>query len=181
MTAEEAQKLVKGDVVYYRAGGYRPNAIVGAYDVELARANVVKVTQKRVQTAHASLPFDVLMTEADGLAAIEAFKARAQKREDDDRRLKVAAGRIRACGFEVERYSDFRVIAHGPDAAERLADLLEVAHRAMMLRDQLNAALPVVDAPVILLPLSLAQAELVLDALRAEVEPLRAQGIEATP
>lgn len=181
MTAEEAQALKKGDVVYCYAETWRPNAIVGRRDVEAVRTEVVKVTPKRVQTAYGSVDPGSLLTEADGLAAIEAFKARAQKREDDDRRLKVAAGRIRACGFEVERYSDFRVIAHGPDAAERLADLLEVAHRAMMLRDQLNAALPVVDAPVILLPLSLAQAELVLDALRAEVEPLRAQGIEATP
>lgn len=166
MTAEEAQKLAKGDVVYYRVGNWRPNAIVGTRDVELARSEVFKVTAKRVQTAYGSIDPGSLLSESDGLAAIEAFKARAQKREDDDRRLKVAAGRIRACGFEVDHYSDIRVPARGPDAAERLADLLEVAHRAMMLRDQLNAALPVADAPAILLPMSVAQAERVLDALK---------------
>ena len=78
----------------------------------------------------------------------------------------MAAGRIRACGFIVEQYSDFRVVAHDPDAAERLADLLELAHRAMVLREQLNAALPVMDAPAILLPLSVAQAERVLAVLK---------------
>ena len=175
MTAEEAQKLVKGDVVYCRVGTWRPNAIVCACDVDLARAEVIKVTQKRVKTAHTSLPFDVLLSEAEGLAAIEAFKARAAKREDDARRLKVACDRIRACGFEVDHYSDVRMPARGPDAAERLADLLELAQRAMVLRDQLSAALPVVDAPAILLPLSVTQAERVLGLLKGGVL------MEATP
>lgn len=166
MTAEDAQKLVKGDVVYYCVDNWRPNAIVGRRDVEAVRTEVIKVTAKRVQTPRGNLPFDALLTEADGLAAIEAFKARAQKREDDARRLKVAADRIRACGFEVEHYSDVRVPARGPDAAERMADLLELAHRAMALRAKLNDTLPLVDAPVLLLPLSVAQAERVLAALK---------------
>ena len=49
---------------------------------------------------------------------------------------------------------------------QRLADLLELAQRAMTLRATLNDALPVEDSPAILLPLSVAQAERVLAALK---------------
>lgn len=166
MTAEEAQKLKKGDVVYCYAENWRPNAIVGRRDVEAVRTEVIKVTAKRVQTARGSIDPGDLLTESDGLAAIDAFMSRALKRENNARRMKVACERIRACGFEVDHYSDVRVPARGPDAAERLADLLELAHRAMMLRDQLNDVLPVADAPAILLPLSVTQAELVLAAMK---------------
>lgn len=166
MTAEEAQVLARGDVVYCCVDNWRPNAIVGRRDVEAVRTEVIKVTAKRVQTARGSVAPGDLLTESDGLAAIEAFKARARKFEDDARRVKVAAGRIRACGFEIDCYSDVRVSAREPDAIERFAELLELAQRAMALRATLNDALPVVDAPVILLPLSVAQAERVLAAMK---------------
>lgn len=166
MTAEEAQVLARGDVVYCCVDNWRPNAIVGRRDVEAVRTEVIKATAKRVQTTRGSVNPGDLLTESDGLAAIEAFKARAAKRDDDARRVKVAADRIRACGFDVEYYSDVRVSAREPDAIERFAELLELAQRAMVLRDQLSAALPVVDAPVILLPLSVAQAERVLAAMK---------------
>ena len=168
MTAEEAQVLAKGDVVYWRSSActWRFNAIADGRDVELTRSTVSKVTAKRVQTTHGSFDFENVMSEADGLAAIEAFRAREAKRADDARRVKEAVARVARLGFDADVYfCDLRLSAKGPDACERLADLLELAHRAMALRDQLSAALPVVDAPVILLPLSVAQAERVLDAL----------------
>ena len=167
MTAEEAQKLKEGDVVYYRGGDYRPNAIVLADDAELVRTVVAGVTPRHVKTPCSSVRFDSLMSESDGLAAIEAFKARARKFEDDARRVKVAGERIHDSGFDVVAYSnEIKVSAWGPDAAERMADLLELAHRAMVLREQLSAALPIMDAPAGLLPLSLAQAEQVLAVLK---------------
>ena len=167
MTAEEAQALKKGDVVYCYAETWRPNAIVGRRDVEAVRTEVVKVTPKRVQTAYGSVDPGSLLTEADGLAAIEAFRAREEKRADDARRVKEAVARVARLGFDADVYfCDLRLSAKGPDACERLADMLELAQRAMTLRATLNDALPVEDSPAILLPLSVAQAERVLAAMK---------------
>ena len=167
MTTEEAQALKKGDVVYCCVDNWRTNAIVGGRDREAVRTEVIKATAKRVQTTHGSFDFGDVMSEADGLAAIEAFRAREAKRADDARRVKEAVARVARLGFDADVYfCDLRLSAKGPDACERIADMMELAQRAMTLRATLNDALPVVDAPVILLPLSVAQAERVLDALK---------------
>jgi len=167
MTAEEAQVLARGDVVYCCVDNWRPNAIVGRRDVEAVRTEVIKVTAKRVQTARGSVAPGDLLTESAGLAAIEAFRAREEKRADDARRVKEAVARVARLGFDADVYfCDLRLSAKGPDACERLADMLELAQRAMTLRATLNDALPVEDSPAILLPLSVAQAERVLAAMK---------------
>lgn len=169
MTTEEAQALAKGDVVYWRSSthNWRFNALADGRDVELTRSIVSKVTAKRVHTTYGSFDFENVMSKADGLAAIEAFRAREAKRADDARRVKEAVARVARLGFDANVYfCDLRLSAKGPDACERLADMLELAQRAMALRAELSAALQVEDAPAILLPLSVAQAERVLAALK---------------
>lgn len=168
MTTEEAQALAKGDPVYYKSSGhYFPNAIVGGRDVHIVITEVYKVTRLRVQTSHGSFEFASLLSEADGLAAIEAFRAREAKRADDARRVNDAVARVARLGFDADVYfCDLRLSAKGPDACERIADLMELAQRAMTMRATLNDALPVDDSPVILLPLSVAQAERVLAVLK---------------
>ncbi len=167
MTTKEAQSLKKGDVVYCHIGNWRPNAIVDGLDVELVRTEVTKVTSGRVHTAYGSKEFGSILSEVNGLAAIAAFNTRTRQREEDACRVKAAGKRIQAFGFEPDVYfNHLKIISHGAEKAGQLADLLELAHRAMALRAKLNDTLPLVDAPVILLPLSVAQAERVLDALK---------------
>lgn len=168
MTTEEAQALAKGDAVYYRSVRYHnPNAIISGYGVHITRTEVYTVTKLRVKTSHGSFDFASLMSESDGLAAIEAFCASEAKRRDDVRRVAEAGDRIRISGFGADVYhNEIRISASGPDACERIADLMELAQRAMALRATLNDALPVDDSPVILLPLSVAQAERVLAVLK---------------
>lgn len=168
MTTEEAQALAKGDAVYYRSVSYHnPNAIISGYGVHITRTEVDKVTKLRVKTSHGSFEFASLMSESDGLAAIEAFRAREAKRRDDVRRVAEAGDRIRSSGFGADVYhNEIRISASGPDAAEHIADIMELAQRAMALRAELSATLPVEDAPAILVPMSIAQAERVLAVLK---------------
>lgn len=168
MTTEEAQALAKGDAVYYRSVSYHnPNAIISGGGVHITRTEVYKVTKLRVKTSHGSFEFASILSESDGLAAIEAFNAREAKRRDDVRRVAEAGDRVKRYGFDADVYhSEIRISASGPDAAERIADMLKLAQRAMALRAELSAALQVEDAPAILLPLSVAQAERMLAVLK---------------